>query len=58
MMGKDTTLLEFIDEAQIETRLIISELLKFSRMSTVERTSSFWTKYLLDIYFLTIFFWH
>lgn len=58
MMGKDTTLLEFIDAAQIETRLIISELLKFSRMSTVERTPSFWTKYLLGIYFLTIFFWH
>lgn len=57
MMGKDTTLLEFIDAAQIGARLIISELLKFSWMSTVERMPSFWTKYLLGIYFLTIFFW-
>ena len=35
------TLLEFIDVAQIRMRLIISELLKFSRMSTVERMPSF-----------------
>lgn len=49
-------LLEFIDVDKIWARPNTAEPSKISRMNTVKRTPSFWTNYLLGIYFLTIFF--